>query len=265
MFNTISMNPFNLHLSHIIALAFSLLCGFCEAQTYYGKGNFGRLEMLNDSTCTICFIISPNITNSQGGKLTDTCSLVKSGDTLYISTRERFRFKAAENYSDDFLEDNPTVYKLFKKSYGDDYQLVYEGGCYLYGKFIRFSDLDGFKNGDLIVFRNYVMYDRFIWVYGEDTHILIDNLVDGCCLDRFPLLIKGNKLIPIDKEKNEQCWIDNGFYFPTMKRSNKTKSFDVTPRWSLGLNGLPSGFSFPSNKQTLQGHTNYNKYCKHRK
>jgi hypothetical protein len=115
MLNTISMNPFNLHLSHIIALAFSLLCGFCEAQTYYGKGNFGRLEMLNDSTCTICFIISPNITNSQGGKLTDTCSLVKSGDTLYISTRERFRFKAAENYSDDFLEDNPTVYKLFKK------------------------------------------------------------------------------------------------------------------------------------------------------
>lgn len=248
------MNPFNRHLSCVIALAFCLLCGLCEAQAYYGKGNFGRLEMLNDSTCTICFIIDPNIYNSQGGKLTDTCSLEKSGDTIYISTRERFRFEAAENYSDDSLEKYPTVFKLYRNEYGDGYQLVYEDVCYLFGKFIDIYDFDGFRNGDLIVFRNYVMYDRFLWTYGKETHILIDNLVDGCCLDRFPLLMKGNKLIPIDKEKNEQCWIDNGFYFPTMKKSNKTKSFDTIPRWSIGLNGVPNGHSLYTNK-----------YCKHRK
>lgn len=248
------MNPFNRHLSHIIALAFCLLCGFCEAQTYYGKGNFGRLEMLNDSTCTICFIISPNIHNSQGGKLTDTCSLVKSGDTLYISTRKRFRFEAAENYSADSLEKYLTTYKVYQNSYGEGYRLVNEGGCYLYGKYIGFSDFDSFRNGDLIVVRNFIVYDRFIWVYGEDTPILIDNLVDACCLNNFPLLMKGNKLIPIDKEKNEQCWIDNGFYFPTMKKSHKTKSFDTIPRWSIGLNGVPNGHSLYTNR-----------YCKHRK
>lgn len=249
------MYMFKCYLSCVAVLVFCLLCDFCEAQIYYGRGNFGRLEILNDSSCTICFMIDPNIKNSMGGKITDTCSLIQSGDTIFISTKIRHRFDSVKcNYHYDSFEKYPTVYKKYQNYYGNDYRLVNEGVCFLYGNYIGFSDFDSFKKGDIIVFRNYVMYDRIIWVYSNDTHILIDNLVDSCCLDNFPLFIKGNKLMPIDKEKNKQCWIDNGFYFPTMKRSSKAKSFNTIPRWSLGLNGLPNGFTLPSNK-----------YCKHRK
>ena len=40
--------------------------------------------------------------------------------------------------------------------------------------------------------------------------------------------IKKNKLIPIDKNKNEDCWINNGFYFPTMIYRSK----DYEPKHS---------------------------------
>lgn len=32
----------------------------------------------------------------------------------------------------------------------------------------------------------------------------------------FPLIVKGDSIFPVDKLKNYQCWIDNGFFFPIM-------------------------------------------------
>lgn len=49
------------------------------------------------------------------------------------------------------------------------------------------------------------------------TYIKIkDNKYDRVYLDNFPLLIRGKKLKPCDKEVNRKCFIDNGFYFPEM-------------------------------------------------
>jgi hypothetical protein len=65
-------------------------------------------------------------------------------------------------------------------------------------------------------------------------------------LDDFPLLIKGNKLIPIDKKKNEECFINNGFYFPIIKKSKKEKNFKTIPAWTIGLQGLSCGKCVPT-------------------
>ena len=60
----------------------------------------------------------------------------------------------------------------------------------------------------------------------------------------FPLLIKKNKLIPIDKNKNEDCWINNGFYFPTMVRRKDSldKNVDRILVINRGIIGLYPGY-----------------------
>lgn len=234
---------------HFVAFLY-VFNSVCVAQNYYGSRQFGHIEILNDSTCTICFIIDPNINNSMGGKMIDTCSIEKSGDTIYISTRIRQRFEAVDNNCFcDSSEKTPMVFKTYYQNYNEiNYHLGGENVCYSCDDLIDFTDCGVFEDGEIVVVHYFVEYVRVKWIYGKDTHVLKYNWVDGCCLDRFPLLIKGNRLKPINTEKNEQCWIENGFYFSTMKRSRKEKSFDVIGRWSIGLRGLPNGYNIPENK-----------------
>jgi hypothetical protein len=70
----------------------------------------------------------------------------------------------------------------------------------------------------------------------------LDNTQDAeeIFLNRFPLIIKGNKLIPCgNKQQIEKFWINNGFYFPIMKKAKRNRVFETIPLWSLGLRGLP--------------------------
>ncbi|MDI6833868.1 MAG: hypothetical protein QMD02_08525, partial [Bacteroidales bacterium] len=46
-------------------------------------------------------------------------------------------------------------------------------------------------------------------------------------LNNFPLIINGNKIFPAFETDNEQCWAENGFYFPVMKKSKKEKNYYV--------------------------------------
>ena len=56
----------------------------------------------------------------------------------------------------------------------------------------------------------------------------------------FPLLIKGKKLVPCgNKEQLEECWINNGFYFPIMRQRRKKSEIKTISLWSIGLQGLP--------------------------
>jgi len=64
--------------------------------------------------------------------------------------------------------------------------------------------------------------------------------VKGVIFNEFPLLVKGNRLIPIDKEKQLECWFDNGFFFPKMKLSKKNKKYDVMNGHDVGLKNLPA-------------------------
>jgi hypothetical protein len=62
----------------------------------------------------------------------------------------------------------------------------------------------------------------------------------GVVFNEFPLLIKRNRLIPIDKEKQMQCWLDNGFFFPKMKIRKKEEKYDIINGYHIGLRNLPT-------------------------
>lgn len=56
--------------------------------------------------------------------------------------------------------------------------------------------------------------------------------------NEFPLLINGDSIFPIDNERNYQCWIDNGFFFPIMIKG-RDRPWDAKdiPYWRVGLEG----------------------------
>lgn len=230
------------NLFFLIALVFQ--SAICTAQSFFGVNGLGHLEILNDSICTVRFITDHDVWGFSLERLTDTCSFIKSGDTIFISTPKKQRFELAENCYCDTTGKLPIIFYVFSRESGkDNYQLCYEGICYACkNHLIDFTNYSNFHNGDIVVVRYFTDYERFKWIYGKGEFILRYIWNDGCCLDNFPLLVKGNKLIPIDKEKNEQCWIENGFYFPTMKKSSKKKFFDVIVKWSLGLRDLPNPY-----------------------
>lgn len=63
--------------------------------------------------------------------------------------------------------------------------------------------------------------------------------------DNFPLHISNDMLYPTDTVKNFQCWIDNGFFFPIMKRTHKKSEFNYPASyWNIGIKGLLGVFSF---------------------
>ena len=69
----------------------------------------------------------------------------------------------------------------------------------------------------------------------------LSNIYSTChtaLFNNFPLVIKGDSIIPIDSEKNYQCWVDNGFFFPIMTKSSDEpwKANDIT-YWRVGLEG----------------------------
>ena len=61
--------------------------------------------------------------------------------------------------------------------------------------------------------------------------------------NEFPLVIKGDSIFPVDDEKNYQCWIDNGFFFPVMIKSHdKPWEAGEIPNNRIGLEGIKFEF-----------------------
>ncbi len=61
--------------------------------------------------------------------------------------------------------------------------------------------------------------------------------------NEFPIVVKGDSIFPVDNEKNYQCWIDNGFYFPVMVKGcgKPKKAKDILFRHA-GLEGTKFEF-----------------------
>jgi hypothetical protein len=74
-------------------ICFCIICILCDAQTYIGKNKFGKLKIVNDSTCYLYFI------NNNAEPLINKCSFVKSNDTIFLSTKipEPFKIIFLEN------------------------------------------------------------------------------------------------------------------------------------------------------------------------
>ena len=102
------------------------------------------------------------------------------------------------------------------------------------------------KNDEIIVLKDGPYYVRLkIHTNNiEERYFAIhhnygESFDDVVYFKKFPLLKKRNSLIPINQSLNNQCWVNNGFFFPKMKLSKKNRKFKTIPRWSQGLRGLP--------------------------
>ena len=223
--------------------------------TYYGQGDFGRVEIINDSTLTVSFVCLAS------SSLVDTCYYYRIGDTIWISTKIKQRFSVT-TYNESQIEIKDTVsykpiilkvYRLLYKRRSSkklSYQLIGEDVVMINedNNRIVLNVYSPIYEGDILVIQNY-NYVRLRWNYGTTRYAIINQHVhrfDAHVFNDFPLLVKNNKLIPLDKQKQKACWIDNGFYFPVMKLSKKKKFHDCIGWWSMGLQDLPSGFDIPS-------------------
>lgn len=218
-----------------------------EAQTYYGKNLFGRLQIVNDSIGTVTFI------SWMDTRSVDSCSLRKHGDTLWLSTevRTRYRVNIYDQMQPNFNPWFPVIIKIYSyTAYNKKYNFIGENTA-IYDSLTKTIVLNYnvFSSGTYII---------AFWVLGEYYRVKCDfgyyqqpykkyltlqedtNYFHGVVFNEFPLLIKGNKLIPIDKEKQMQCWLDNGFFFPKMKMSKKTKKYKIINGHYIGLRNLPT-------------------------
>ncbi len=227
----------------VILFVFVFVCSTqVHSQTYYGKNSFGRIEILKDSIVTVSFA-------REGYEdLVDTCYYEKNGDTLFLSSKLKKRYEVEVNDEKQPVREGfPVLIKYYWKT-RKGYELVFE---YLpiydtTNDQIVFNGDFSMTDGVILIIYNETDYSRIVWEDGESKYFTIKKErysgLQHVFFDDFPLLVKGKRLIPIDKASNFQCWVENGFYFPTMKQSKKDKKYNTIGAWSAGLRGLPSGY-----------------------
>jgi hypothetical protein len=232
----------------IFICAFIYFCSIniLNAQTYYGTNKLGRLEILNDSLYSVSFYALNEIT------YVDTGTYKRNNDTILLNSKVKRPFEVIDR--DEEYDFPKTCNRLFIKHYIDfkkGWQLVYEyNASHMFFDSINNQLICNWMPSDsldILVISNSFIYRRLRKTGVRTQFFTIKflddkNKMDRIYFDNFPLKIKGNKLIPIDKKKNEQCWVDNGFYFPKMKKSNTKKEYDRIIVSYRGLRGLPSGF-----------------------
>ena len=220
-----------------------------NAQSYYGENGLGRLELINDSLYSVSFYVYGNFDFS------DTGTYYRKGDTVFLNSaiKQNFEFITESrnvNY-DKFDCFSEYAFKIYikKTEKENEYQFMHEDK-------IPLSDYDSVRNeifspvsvshGDIIVVESFSIYQyrRFMietpnkYKSYKLRFRIVDNKIDRVYFDDFPLKIKNNKLIPLDEEKNFKCWVDNGFYFPTMKREQTSKKKIKFKRILLSERGI---------------------------
>lgn len=231
-----------------IVLILLLASNFAYTQSYYGKNNLGRFELVNDSVCTVSFLGLPN------WDIVDTCFYRKNKDTIFLSSIVKQQCNIEYNsYESPIGKGLPVLLKMYRKInhkytlVGEVWDLVYDT---LNNRIVWNNHRD--VPNKLIVIRIGPYYDIRTEIKAQsnptnrDRMPIVINIdyvpISNLYFDDFPLLLKRNKLIPLDKTKNETCWIENGFYFPVMKKSKKVKKYRAITYWSKGLRGLPTGY-----------------------
>lgn len=225
-----------------------------KAQVYYGEKGLGKLELLNDSVFTISFWGDIGMTGLIPS--VDTGYYRKDGKILYLSSKEKKPFELIVSEKKERILEN-TGYPVLTKKYIKNYQtkkneLAHESCREIFDTLNHQIVYNDFyvRNDEILVIKIFGYYQyRLKWKGKEAKHFIIKFLHSKAqrtlSFEKFPLVIKGNKLLPKDKEKNEQCWIDNGFHFPVMRESKKEKEYETIARWSLGLRGLPCSICIP--------------------
>ena len=186
----------------------------------------------------------------------------RSGDTVFLhnSSRTRVPYSLCNLKHIRNMEGEasiPVIVKFFspKQSNGgggvQEHLLLHEGIYYMDS--ISFQILIPYKKvycqySDIIVVShgNYharLCKDIDTSCYPSYDYLKIDmsNRYSSCLyalFNDFPLVVKGDSIFPVDNEKNHQCWIDNGFFFPVMIKGHDKpwEAKDISYR-SVGLEG----------------------------
>lgn len=245
-------NNTNKILEFLLVIVMFLNFNTLRSQTYYGKNDLGKLEFINDSICELnfyhyIFAYSP---------LTNYCKYYKNGDTIFISSEYSSLYSI--QIADSFLHSEkllPIIGKIYRKNNKGEYKMQ--------GELI--TKLDTTENSIIInnVFTHDLCNSIFVFYMYDclyDVRCFISDSIKNnsshrvnfkfylyyktgeIYLSDFPLLIKGNKLVPIDEDKQFKCWIENGFYFPTMVKSKKNKKHNTINYCFRALEGLNSNF-----------------------
>lgn len=236
----------------LIIMTLLLLSNTIEAQVYIGNNNFGKLEFVNDSICELTFY------NFYSLKIINKCSFVKREDTIYISSQCKMLYTI--DYFDTIQNNSrgiPALIKVYERNYKNNYHMVDEIYDLQYDTILNKITINNYVPSDCImVLRINPFYDIRCFIPWQQSwrqsnshtgrvNITINIYYNGMgevYLDKFPLLIRGKKIIPISKEKQEQCWIENGFYFPKMKIKSNKKRFTTMDYTFRSLSGLPNAY-----------------------
>lgn len=234
-------------------MAFILFPDSSNAQEYYyGEGDFGELVIKDDSMYFVSFYDMPPEPLCLSY---DTGFYYRIGDTLFLNSVCKRKYEIIECSEQDTAIkqcNSDYIVKLYRMSNGNYYQI--NEFCSVQNpnnEAELFIGGHSFYRNDLIVIGYWGIGERFRvgkeLPYGNYKIRILDNDIreKRIYLDEFPLLIKGKKLIPIDKMKNKECWINNGFYFPAMKKEKKRDKYKVIGLWYRGVIGLPNGYEIP--------------------
>lgn len=191
----------------------------------------------------------------------------RSGDTIFLhnssQTRVPYSLCNLEQIQDiDGAEDIPVIVSFFypKQSKGrggvQEHLLLHEGIYYMdsislqilipYKKvYCQYSDIIVVSHGNYFV-RFCKDIDSSYYPSYDYLKIDLSNRYSSCLyalFNEFPLLVKGDSIYPVDNEKNYQCWIDNGFFFPIMtKGHDKPCEAKDIPYWRAGIEGVKFEF-----------------------
>jgi len=200
------------------------------AQSYTGDSDYGDMELINDSLYSVSFYAYANL------DFCDTGTYYKKGDTIFLNSiiKHNYEFIADEKdvHSDNLNLFSEYTIKIYSKDRENEYRFTHETSILLthYDSIEKelFSAIS-VNNGDIVIVQSFspFKYRRFMVATPNKYKSyklrfrIMDEKIDRVYFDNFPVLRTENKLIPIDDDKNFQCWVDNGFFFPTMKLKTK--------------------------------------------
>lgn len=226
-----------------------------ENKTYY-TGIDGRfvLSFANDSVVQARFFSVDRFQRYQ------KIHYHTNGDTVFLHNTDQVRFTYSLCKSKDVKKiyskkSIPVIVKFFcpkqfvmKKGVQEQY-LMHEGIYYMDPDSLQlYIPYDDCQYANIIIVNHIDYYARLCKdmdtsVYPSYDYLKIDltnrySLCQKALFNEFPLMIKGDSIFPVDNEKNYQCWIDNGFFFPIMiKGHDKPWEARDIPYRRVGLEG----------------------------
>lgn len=225
-------------------ITFLLWGNYSSSQNYYATNRIGEMELINDSMYTISFYANNDIVYY------DTGYYYCEDDKIIMTSRTSSWAEILEEFDTTMCHltnEHLYVIRRYHKEFGR-YQLwgeriinsVYQTGSY---DIFSLGRNTWYPNDIIVVYDNNSVWRRCrigkSVTYGELFIKLLPSRKEPAgrlYFDHFCLRKKGNRLIPMTNSQQFECWVVNGFIFPTMQRKKKTvyKTF-VGHRGLLGI------------------------------